>query len=289
MKVAVIGCGVIGRGWLQVFARAGCRVSVFDPDADQVRRAIDNAAYQDRLLHASSIEEAVASAHFVQESTKEDLEFKREIFAAMDCAAPQDAILASSTSALDVQDFAGALPGAARCITAHPFNPPSILPVVEVLPTRKASTETVERAMDMLRTVGQLPILMTRFVQGYIGNRLQAAIMREAISLVGEGVTDVEAIDTIMTDALGPRWATLGVFGTNHTNADGGLSEYYARFWPSYCELMRDLAKEPPSLSAEDIDEMARQTAARFGKKTISELCVWRDEIVSQVRALRTA
>ena len=306
--VSVVGSGVIGRGWIQVFVRAGCRVRVYDADQTQTGKAL--AWVEDDLqqsvangdisaeeaearlglisLHAD-LEEALAGAGYVQESGPERLEIKRALFAEMDKLAPEGVILGSSTSALDLEAIAGDLEGATRCFTAHPFNPPHILPVVEVMPTKSVDPNLLERAIRFLTSVGQKPVRMNFFVPGYLANRIQAAVVREAIHLVESGAAGVEAVDTVISDALGLRWVLFGNFGTNNTNADGGIREYYTRFGDSYRELAADLDSSPPTFSAEMIKRIGREVDAKEGPAPVDEICRWRDRLVMKIRALKEA
>lgn len=286
--IAIVGCGVIGRSWARLFANKGFPVAVFDPNPEVIGRfqsqAIADGTDLSHVTFATSLERALDGAMYVQESTLEDLTAKKDVFARLDRLARPDAIIASSTSALDVQDFAGELPGSARCMTVHPFNPPEKLPVVEILQTTSGTPEALQRAVTILQAAGQDPIIMQKFAPGYIGNRLQAAIIREALHLVSRGVTDVAGVDKAIIGALGPRWAALGIFGTNHTNADSGLAAYYERFWESYAGLMRDLPGDPPELSNRDFVEIERQVIERYAGQSVEDLCRFRDSVVEQLQ-----
>ena len=306
--VGVVGSGVIGRGWIQVFVRAGCRTRVYDADQSQADKALawveddlqqnvtagvispkEAQARLGLISRHADLEEALAGAGYVQESGTENLEIKRALFAEMDKLVPEGVILASSTSALDIEAIAGDLEGAARCFTAHPFNPPHILPVVEIMSTRFADPALLERAIRFLRRVGQKPVRMNFFVPGYLANRLQAAVVREAIHLVESGAAGVEAVDTVISDALGLRWVLFGNFGTNNTNADGGIREYYTRFGEAYRELMVDLDSSPPSFSPEMIERIGREVEAKEGPASVGEICRWRDRLILKIRALKEA
>jgi 3-hydroxyacyl-CoA dehydrogenase len=264
--VAVIGTGVIGRGWIRVFTRAGCHARIYDLDRVQTQKALAwvegdlNRDVSDGLISPqqaqtclslislhTDLAEALTDAEYVQESGPEDLEMKRSIFSRLDEMVPSGTILASSTSALNIEDIAGNLKGADRCFTAHPFNPPHILPAVEMMPTKAADPVLFEKAIEFLKSVGQKPVKMNFFIPGYLANRIQAAVVREAIHLVQNGVAGVEAVDTVISEALGLRWALFGNFGTNNTNADGGVREYYRRFGHAYSSLMKELDATPPN------------------------------------------
>jgi 3-hydroxyacyl-CoA dehydrogenase len=305
-NVAVIGTGVIGRGWIRVFTRAGCRTRIYDADPAQTHKtlawvesdlecdAADGLISPQQAqkclslisLH-TNLDEAIAGAEYVQECGPEQLEIKHSIFSRMDEIAAPGVILASSTSALDIEDIAGGLRGAGRCITAHPFNPPHILPAVEMMFTKGHDPVLFEQAVEFLKSVGQKPVRMNFFIPGYLANRIQAAVVREAIHLVQCGVASVEAIDTVISEALGLRWAVFGNFGTNNTNADGGVREYYSRFGQSYISLMKELDPTPPSFDAQMIEQIGQGVDAMEGDAPISEICRWRDRMVLKIRKLK--
>ncbi len=305
-KVTVIGTGLIGRGWTHVFSGAGCRTRIYDKDPSQVEKSLvwfeenlkqdivdgrisNNQAQLQRSLVSAhyDLKEALAGAEYVQESSTEKLEIKRAIFTEVDKATDQSVIIASSTSALDINDIARNLPGISRCIMAHPFNPPHIIPVVEVMPTKETDPKVVEQTTSFLKKIGQKPILVKFYINGYVINRIQAAAMREAIHLVERGVVDVDAVDTAIRDGLGLRWALLGTFGVNNTNADGGIREYYYRFRELYRSIMRDLDSMPPSFDDEMIERIGQGVDAMEGDTPIREICRWRDRMVRKIRAAK--
>ena len=154
-----------------------------------------------------------------------EIELKKAIYARLDGAAAPAAILGSSTSAHDMSEIAAGLPGAHRCIVAHPVNPPHLIPVVEILPGVKTDPDVVTRTRDFMTSVGQKPVLMNYYVPAFLLNRMQAALLKEAINLVESGVADVDSVDTVIRDGLGLRWALMGPFGVANTNADGGIRE----------------------------------------------------------------
>ncbi|MGE0441724.1 MAG: 3-hydroxyacyl-CoA dehydrogenase NAD-binding domain-containing protein [Gemmatimonadales bacterium] len=303
--VAVIGTGVIGRSWIQVFARAGCRVLVFDQNPDQLTGAIRWARADVKRLRAAghlkkkaakawlgriepmpTLEAAVGPADYVQESGPERLEEKRAIFAALDAAARKRAVLASSTSAIDMTAIAEGLPGAARCIVAHPVNPPHVVPAVEVLGGRETMPAVVRKTVRFLRDLGQVPVLLNRFAPGFILNRMQAALIREAVDLVASGVADVQAVDDSIRAGLGLRWALLGPFGVANTNADGGVREYFTRFRDAYHTLWDDLRTEVRF----DDALVARLGAAtdRMLPASLPAQRAWRDALVAGITELKS-
>ncbi|WP_310777426.1 3-hydroxyacyl-CoA dehydrogenase NAD-binding domain-containing protein [Candidatus Palauibacter scopulicola] len=303
--VAVVGAGVIGRSWIHVFARAGCETRVFDPDPEQLARALEWArasAEEDEALRfvdavtafreaqavrrCDTLEEALSGAGWVQESGPETLAVKQRIFAQLDGAADPGTILASSTSAHDMSRIADGLAGAGRCVVAHPVNPPHVIPMVEVLPGEGTRPEVLTASLAFLESVGQSPVQMNRYVSGFLLNRLQAALIREAVFLYESGAASAEAIDTVVREGLGLRWALLGPFGTGHTNADGGAGEYFRRYGDAYRELWRELEADP-EFSGRTIEGIHEETEAMYGAGATAALCAWRDRLVRRIRALK--
>lgn len=261
-KVGIVGGGLIGRSWAQVFARAGWEVAVWDPDP--------------KLRGVPTLEEAVRDAEYVQESGPETLDVKREIFARLDAAAGPQTILASSTSALVPSKFTEKLAGRARCVVAHPVNPPHVIPVVEVCGAPWTSPETRRRAIEILRGVGQVPIDVKREIDGFILNRLQVALLTEAFRLVEEGYVSPEDLDHTVADGLGLRWSFMGPFETIELNAPGGIPDYCAR----YVDWFRRYMADPPPPSVWDDASWAKAVAAWGRSPTpaqIAEKSAWRD------------
>ena len=306
-SVAIIGSGVIGRGWIYVFSAAGCRAQVYDPDSAQLQRGLawfENALAQDvsdgfidaagaaamrsRVTGWARLEDALEGVGYVQESAPELLAVKREIFGRIDRIAAPSVIVASSSSALDINRIAEGLTGASRCILTHPFNPPHVIPVVEVLPGSQTASQVVQRTMDFLRNVGQVPVLMNFFVTGFLGNRIQSAVVREAIHLVQSGVASVEAVDAVICHGMGLRWALMGNFGVNNTNADGGIREYYRKYGKSYQEQMRALDSRPPEFDPTMIENIAAGVARMENGATVADTCHWRDRLVRKIRRLKS-
>ena len=281
--VAVIGAGLIGSAWAHVFARAGWHVQVWDPSAAQ-REAVlprvqqslrDGAAYglvadadaaTSRVHVVDSIAAAVAGADYVQESGPEHLDTKIAVFAQLDALAAPATVLASSTSALVASRFTEQLPGRARCLVAHPVNPPHLVPVVEVCGAPWTDPAVKTRAMDILRRVGQVPIDVRREVDGFVLNRLQVALLTEAFRLVQEGVVSPQDLDHTIADGLGLRWALMGPFETIELNAPGGMADYCRR----YVDWFRRYLADPPT-PAVWTDAAWQQAVAAWGRTPTPE------------------
>ena len=292
-KIAIIGSGLIGRAWAMVFARAGHPVKMYDNAPGAVDKAlglveeglgelksaglIDEApaAVVKRVSAAASLADAVANADYVQENTSERVDVKREVYRMLDEAAPQHCILASSTSTIQTSRFSEGLKGKHRCIVAHPVNPPHVVPIVEISPAPWTAPEVVDRTRALHEKVGQVPITVKKEVEGFILNRLQAALLREAWRLVGEDYVTAEDLDKTIRDGLGLRWAFMGPFETIDLNAPGGVSDYAARFGPAFDTMMGGVKYKPwdPKLVAQ-VESQCREFLSH---EKHAEREAWRD------------
>lgn len=235
--VAVVGTGVIGASWAAHFLARGLDVAATDPadGAEQrLRAAVDQhwptlqamglapGAARERLRFHARLEDAVAQADFVQENGPEREDLKRALYARMDASAPQHTLLASSSSGLAVSAMQSDCRHPERVVLGHPFNPPHLIPLVEVGGGAQTAPEAVARAMDFYTAVGKKPIHLRREIRGHIANRLQAALWREAFHLVDAGVASVADIDAAIAHGPGLRWALLGPFLNLHLSGGAG-------------------------------------------------------------------
>ncbi|MDA0830914.1 MAG: 3-hydroxyacyl-CoA dehydrogenase [Proteobacteria bacterium] len=292
--IAIIGSGLIGRAWSIVFARANHPVMLYDNVNGAVAQAIDLIGHgladlkkyglidEDpekillRITPAQSIEEAVSNADYVQENTSENLDIKKGVFSSLDQFAPEHCILASSTSTIQTSLFSEHLAGRHRCIVAHPVNPPHIAPIVEVSPSPWTSSEVTQKTYDLHQSVGQAPIIVKKEVAGFILNRLQAALLREAWRLVDEDYVSVEDLDKTIKDGLGLRWAFMGPFETIDLNAPGGIADYAARFGDAYSEMMSNI--NYPNWTEELVKKVEAQRRDIMPFSEIRERESWRDQ-----------
>ncbi|MCX4394007.1 3-hydroxyacyl-CoA dehydrogenase NAD-binding domain-containing protein [Streptomyces sp. NBC_01767] len=212
--VTIVGAGVIGVSWARLFGAAGWEVRVSDPRPDLQ----DLVAEQLVGLPVTATDDLAAAASgtdFVQEAGPERIPVKEQMFATLAAGTRDDVVLASSSSSLLPSVIAEGNPAADRIVIGHPFNPPELMPLVEVVPGPRTSTGTVDRAVEVYRSLGKLPITLKKEVPGFVGNRLQKAFNDQATYLVQQGVIDPEDLDDLVRASLGLRWATIGPFESN--------------------------------------------------------------------------
>ncbi|HEY8476293.1 MAG TPA: 3-hydroxyacyl-CoA dehydrogenase family protein, partial [Chloroflexota bacterium] len=231
-RIGVVGAGLMGRAIALEFALAGYEVGIHDVRSEAlerlrqglepaVRNLVDFGVVAEAAIRAAveriephaNLADAVRGADYVVEAVAEDLDVKRATFAELDRLAPSHAVFASNTSGLCPDDLAEATRRPSRVLVAHYINPPYFIPLVEVVPASATAPEVVETVVELLRGVGKQPVVQ-RYVPGFVANRLQFALFREAAHLIDEGVVAAEDVDTIVTAGLGPRWAALGPIRT---------------------------------------------------------------------------
>jgi len=248
-RVGIIGTGAIGGGWSLHFLAQGLDVIAYDPipgAQDKMNRMIDYAwpsleklglkagASLDRMTFTTRLEDAVAEVDVVQESTPEVLASKVEIFRKMDAVAAQDTLLLTSTSGLSMTDIQAGCAHAERTVAGHPFNPPYLIPLVEVVGGKRTSQEAVDWAADFYSAFGKHVVKMKKELPGFIANRLQEAMWREMLHMVAEGDASVEEIDDAITYGPGLRWAIMGPGMTFHLGGgEGGMAHLLDQFGPA--------------------------------------------------------
>lgn len=292
-QTAVVGAGAIGKAWALVFAQAGYGVSLWDPDPAAPRAALDFIAGQlaelaahdllreapgaslSRIRLAADLADALHDADHVQENGPEALEVRQRTFAELDALAPPGATLASSTSGMPPSRFTADLPGRARCLVAHPANPPYLLPLVELCPAPWTAPETVERTRALMLGAGREIAVMHREADGFLLNRLQGALLAEAFRLVADGVADPDDVDAVMKHGLGLRWSFMGPFETVDLNAPGGISDFCARYATLYEALQHQMP--PRAWDAALVERVARARRADVPEAGITERQAWRD------------
>ena len=301
--VACVGAGVIGGGWVAYFLARGFAVRAWDPAPDaetRLRELVDAAwpaltelglwpgASVDNLTVTTELAAAVADADVVQESAPEQLELKRGLLAAIDAATPAHIVVASSTSGFGMTEMATEARTPERLVVAHPFNPPYLIPLVEVVGGEKTTADVVEWTAGFFRHVGKSVIVMDREVPGFIANRLQEALWREALHMVANGEATVEQIDASITDGPGLRWAFHGPMLTFHlAGGAGGMAHMLDHFGPSLLSPWTRL--EAPELTPELRDRVVRGCEDEAGSRTIADLVRERDRALVELLRMKHA
>ncbi|MDP3078250.1 3-hydroxyacyl-CoA dehydrogenase [Bradyrhizobium sp.] len=303
-NVAIVGSGLIGRAWATIFARAGWNVRLNDPHIPTLKAAprlirdelhalarhglcSDPDGAVARVSIAASLQEALLDVEFVQENGPEVVEDKKAIFAQLDRLAPPNALLVSSTSAITASRFTETLPGRARCLVGHPVNPPHLVPLVELCGAPWTSPDAIERARNIYREIGQVPVTINREINGFVLNRLQGALLAEAFRLVGEGYISAEDLDHTVKDGLGLRWSFLGPFETIELNAPGGIPDYCARYTGFYKELAASAAG-PDVYQSPNVDRVIAAWPHQPTLERIAELTQRRNERLAALAAHKT-
>jgi 3-hydroxyacyl-CoA dehydrogenase len=302
--VAIVGAGSIGVGWAIVFARAGHPVRIHDPDAarlavvpDEIASRLDALASFDllpdhpavvlgRIAVLAGLEPTVDGCLYVQECAPEDVDLKRELFLRLDAAAPSGAVLASSSSMLPASRFAGDVPGRGRCLVAHPGNPPYLLPVVELVPAPFTSEEALERAAETLESAWMSVVRVHAELEGFVFNRLQGALLREAYCLVRDGVASVEDVDRVVREGLGRRWAVVGPFETADLNTRGGIEAHARRMGPAYARMGAERGQSDP-WAPELVEQVTSERRRLLPLEEWEDRVVWRDRMLMRLDRAR--
>jgi 3-hydroxyacyl-CoA dehydrogenase len=304
-KIAIIGAGSIGVSWAIVFARAGHGVAMQDPDPGRLKAAATEIEHRlATLAQAGLIDEpaaivaarvsmhgelgaAVTQAVHIQECAPERLDLKAQLLEEIDALAPAQAVIASSSSAISIGESARHLAGRARCLVVHPANPPHLLPVVELVPAPFTDPDATERTAKLLRDAGMSPVHVRREVEGFVYNRLQGAVLREAYCLVRDGVISVEELDQVMREGLGRRWAVIGPFETVDLNTRGGIAAHAAKMGPAYARMGAERGQDDP-WDDDLVSTVAAQRRALLPLSEWEERVEWRDaELIRQEQGRR--
>ncbi|MGQ9544019.1 MAG: 3-hydroxyacyl-CoA dehydrogenase NAD-binding domain-containing protein [Candidatus Bathyarchaeia archaeon] len=298
-EVACVGAGLIGHSWATLFAWRGYKVKLYDSKVEALKSAIERIRGNleflagnglldpkicgealARIRVTGDLGEAVGEAEYVQESVYESYRVKKKIFEEMDKVAPAETILASSSSTLKMTLIQRVVRRPGRCVVAHPWNPPHLMPLVEIIPGRETKPETVEAARTLMTNLGKVAVIQRREVSGTIGNRLAAALWREAIDLVYKGVADLEDVDKAASAGPGIRWAILGPHLSYHLGGgEGGIEYYLKHLGPAMASRWRSMAKWteiPPKAERKIIQGIKDMRLLR--EKSIEEVARWRDE-----------
>ena len=261
-NIGVIGGGLIGASWAAIFSKSGFNVFVYDSfptvfdtfnervklfleELKSINPEINIEESLSRISINVSIEDLCKSVDYIQESAPEILSVKQELFAKLDMLAPNHVVIGSSSSAMPISTITQNLKGQHRCLIAHPANPPHLIPCVEICPGPNTSSLTIEKAKDIFDKSGASTVNIKKEIDGFILNRLQGALLNEALRLYSEGYANSDEIDATIRDGLGLRWAFMGPFETIDLNAPGGIRDYMARYGPMYTEMAKTQTSFP--------------------------------------------
>lgn len=301
-NIAIVGTGVIGASWAALYLARGFNVVATDPGPNaeaNLRKYVDDAwedlkvigltpdASRDRLGFTLDMKKALANADFVQENGPERKEFKIKLFADMDEATPPDSIIASSSSGLTMSVMQSACKHPERCVIGHPFNPPHVVPLVEVVAGEKTSADTVERAISFYSSIGKKPIHVKKEVVGHVANRLQAALYREIVYLIEQGVLDVADSDAAVCWGPGLRWGVMGPNLLFHLGGgQGGIRHFMEHLSGPLSTWWKDLGtitEFSPEVTKTIIDGVLKEADGR----SIEELGHERDAMLLELLATR--
>jgi 3-hydroxyacyl-CoA dehydrogenase len=300
-NVAIVGTGLIGASWAAQYLASGFDVVATDPAPNaeaNLRKGVDEAwelltaiglapgASRDRLKFTADMKEALSKAGFVQESVPERADIKVKVFAQMDEAAPTDTILASSASGITMDIIQARCKRPERCVVGHPFNPPHVIPLVEVVGGAKTSEAVIERAIAFYASIGKKPIRLRKSIPGHVGNRLQAALYKEVLYLIQQGVLSVEDADLAVSYGSGLRWAVMGPSLQWHLGGGpGGMRHFVEKYMDGFTGLMKKLEMPDvtPALMQTVIDGVEKEANGQ----SVDQLAQAENKLVLEFLALR--
>src|SRR5467141_1140078 len=300
-RVAIVGTGVIGASWAAEYLARGFNVDANDPAPNAevgLRKYVDDAweqlkaiglsagASRDRLTFTSNLKEALSNADFVQENGPERPDFKIKLFAEMDDATPPDSILASSSSGITMDVIQSACKRPERCVIGHPFNPPHVIPLVEVVGGAKTSPETIEKAMAFYSSIGKKPIRLFKALPGHVANRLQAALYKEVLYLIQQGVLSVADADVAVSYGPGPRWGVMGPSLQWHLGGGpGGIHHFMEHIMGPMETWMKALGT--PNITPELKQTVAEGVLQMAGNRSVEQLAAEENEVVTGLLSSR--
>jgi L-gulonate 3-dehydrogenase len=301
--VAVIGAGLVGVGWAIVFAKAGLEVRIYDADRGATERALalipaqlkelqsfglvdDPVSIAAHLEPAYRLADAIDGAGYAQESVLEQVDLKRRLMQELEEIAGPDLVIGSSSSGIPASAFTQGLKIASRVLIVHPVNPPYLVPVVELVPSPETSLATVDFVDALMRGLHRSVVHLRKEIPGFVLNRLQAALLREAWALVEDGVASCEDIDKTVRDGLGWRWSFMGPFETIDLNAPGGVADYANRFGTLWHEIVKSRTHEEP-WQPELIRKVEDERRSMLSMDDLATRRAWRDRRLMALAASR--
>jgi 3-hydroxyacyl-CoA dehydrogenase len=296
-RIAVVGTGVIGASWAAYYLARGFDVVATDPSASadtNLRKYVNDAwplltrvgltkgAARERLSFVPEMQRALVEVDFVQESAPERPDFKAKLFEQMDAATAPDVVLASSSSGITPDVIQSACKHPERCVIGHPFNPPHIIPLVEVVGGAKTSQQTIDSVMAFYASIGKKPIRLHRALPGHVANRLQAALYKEVLYLIQQGVLSVEDADAAVSYGPGPRWGVMGPSLQWHVGGgEGGIRHFMEHLMGPLGSLMKSLGNPEvtPELKQLVVDGVAKIAAGR----SVEQLAATENEVITKL------
>lgn len=297
--IGILGGGTIGASWAAYFLAQGKSVTVVDPfiDAADLHSSIEKmwpmltklglseSADPSRVTHCAQIDDRLAAVEFVQECAPEKLDHKQALLSELETVIGADVVIASSTSSLLATDIQAHCTHPQRVLVAHPFNPPHLLPLVEVVAGTQTASTAVDWAMSFYESIGKAPVRVKQEATGHIANRLTAALYREVVHIVAEGIGTVADVDKVMTTGPGLRWALMGPNLTYHLGGgSGGIEHYMAHLGPTQETRWQTLGN--PKLTDALKAQIVAEVLEMVGEQTIAELSQQRDERLVQLRTM---
>lgn len=291
-NVTVIGAGAIGLSWTGLFLANGLKVTVNDPRTDIKEATLkgieeitstlkalgyDISTLTNNLYFEHDLTKAVKDADLIQENGPENVEFKQNLFAQMEASAKPTALILSSSSGIPASVFTEKMKDASRVLIGHPFNPPHLIPLVEIAPGKRTSKDAIAEAVQFYKAIGKSPIVIEKEIPGFVANRLQSALFRESIYLVSQGVVSMENLDQIVSSSIGLRWAAAGPFKTfTLGGGPGGLPHFLEHLGPPMENGWKNLGN--PHFDEPTLKVLLEQSNNSYGKIPYEELAKERDE-----------
>src|SRR5215468_6308610 len=301
-RIAIIGTGVIGASWASLFLAKGLQVVATDPAPNaeaSLRKFVDAAwpalerlglsagASKSNLTFTADLAQALAGVDLVQENGPERIDFKQKLYGQLDELLPPDVIIASSSSGLTMSEIQkGAATHPERCVIGHPFNPPHLIPLTEIVGGAKTSEATIQRASEFYTSIGQKTVRVNKEMPGHVANRLQSALAREVYYLVAEGVVSAADVDTALCWGPGLRWSIMGNMMLNHlAGGPGGIEHFFQQFTGPMTAWWKTLGS--PVLTPEVQKNLIDSVHAAVGSRSVQELEAQRDEVLLGLIQLR--
>ena len=302
-NIGLIGGGLIGASWAAIFSKSGFNVFVYDPYPDvfdtyesrvtsflEELKTIDETINVEESLNRINanvtIEDLCSNVEYIQESAPEILSVKQELFAKLDNLAPEEVVIGSSSSAMPISSITQNLKGQHRCIITHPANPPHLIPCVEICPGENTSNRTIEKTKEIFTASGASIVNVKKEIDGFILNRLQGALLNEAMRLYSDGYASSDEIDATIRDGLGLRWAFMGPFETIDLNAPGGIKDYISRYGPIFVEMAKNQTKIP-DWSEEAGKKLELERRKILGHEELEDRAKKRNQLLKTLRKVK--